>query len=89
MLTVTGLNTFYGRIQALREVSLEVLDGEIIALIGANGAGKTTLLNSISGIIPASGGQIFIDGCSIAGWPTDRIVTPISQVWRRQMLPHR
>src|SRR5574341_358827 len=87
MLTITGLNTFYGRIQALRDVTLEVHEGEIVALIGANGAGKTTLLNSISGIIPAAGGQILIDGHNTAGWPTDRIVrSGISQVpERRQM----
>ncbi len=87
MLTVRSLNACYGRIQALREVSLEVHQGEIVALIGANGAGKTTLLNSISGVIPASGGQILFEEQNITGWPIDRIVRAgISQVpERRQM----
>lgn len=87
MLTITGLNTSYGRIQALREVALEVQESEIVALIGANGAGKTTLLNSISGVISPSSGQILLDGKNIVGWPIDRIVRAgISQVpERRQM----
>jgi branched-chain amino acid transport system ATP-binding protein len=61
MLKVSNVNTFYGKLQALWDVSLEVKEGEIVALIGANGAGKTTLLNTISGFLhPASGTVEFL-----------------------------
>jgi branched-chain amino acid transport system ATP-binding protein len=61
MLEVSNLNVFYGKSQALREVSLKVNEGEIVALVGANGAGKTTLLNTISGLLrPASGSVEFL-----------------------------
>jgi len=62
MLKLEKVNTYYGRIQALRDVSLEVSEGEIVAVIGSNGAGKTTLLNTISGMIPARNGQIIFNG---------------------------
>jgi len=61
MLEVSNLDVFYGKSQALRDVSLRVNEGEIVALVGANGAGKTTLLNTISGLIrPASGSIDFL-----------------------------
>jgi branched-chain amino acid transport system ATP-binding protein len=61
MLEVSNLDVFYGKSQALRDVSLRVNEGEIVALVGANGAGKTTLLNTISGVLhPASGGVEFL-----------------------------
>jgi branched-chain amino acid transport system ATP-binding protein len=61
MLEVSKLNVFYGKSQALRDVSLKVDEKEIVALVGANGAGKTTLLNTISGLLrPASGSVEFL-----------------------------
>jgi len=61
VLEVSKLNVFYGKSQALRDVSLRVDEGEIVALVGANGSGKTTLLNTISGLIrPASGSVEFL-----------------------------
>ena len=61
MLEVSNLNVFYGKSQALRDVSLRVDEKEIVALVGANGAGKTTLLNTVSGLLrPASGGVEFL-----------------------------
>jgi len=60
MLEVNGVNTFYGKVRALWEISLRVDEKEIVALIGANGAGKTTMLNTISGMIhPSSGSMQF------------------------------
>jgi branched-chain amino acid transport system ATP-binding protein len=61
MLQVSNLNVFYGKSQALRDVSLKVSEKEIVALVGVNGAGKTTLLNTISGLLrPASGSVEFL-----------------------------
>lgn len=74
MLKLEGVSTFYGSIQALREVSLQVNAGEIICLIGANGAGKTTTLMSISGIVPAKDGDIVFEDKSIVGRAPDQIV---------------
>jgi branched-chain amino acid transport system ATP-binding protein len=62
MLSVKNLSTFYGKIQALWDVSVEIKEREIVALVGANGAGKTTLLNSISGIVRSSSGSIEFGG---------------------------
>jgi len=62
MLAVKNLSTFYGKIQALWDVSFEVHEGEIVALVGANGAGKTTLLNTISGIVRRASGVIRFSG---------------------------
>jgi branched-chain amino acid transport system ATP-binding protein len=62
MLSIDGLNAFYGKIQALWDVSLHVGEAEIVALIGANGAGKTTLLKTITGVVaPRSGEITFLD----------------------------
>jgi branched-chain amino acid transport system ATP-binding protein len=62
MLTVAELRSGYGRIEALKGVSLEVRRGEIVALIGANGAGKTTLLKTLAGVLPAWSGTIAVEG---------------------------
>ena len=58
MLKVTGLKVAYGGIQACKGASFEVREGELVSLIGANGAGKTTTLKAITGLQPASGGDI-------------------------------
>ncbi|MBC2711968.1 MAG: ABC transporter ATP-binding protein [Desulfosarcina sp.] len=81
MLSLVDIHTFYGNIQALKGVSLEVNEGEIITLIGANGAGKTTTLMSISGIVPPRTGNIRFMGESITRVNPDKIVSMgISQV---------
>lgn len=74
MLKIQNIQTFYGNIQALKDVTIEIGEGEIVALIGANGAGKTTTLMSICGITPPRQGDIFLDGTSIKGVPADKIV---------------
>lgn len=81
MLTLDKLYVNYGAISALKSVSCEVKQGEIVALIGANGAGKTTILNSISGIVATLSGKVTFLGESITGVPPHEIVKRgISQV---------
>ena len=65
MLKVNELDTYYGNLQILREISLEVNDGELVTLIGANGAGKTTFLMAVSGMIKQTFGTIEFAGTSI------------------------
>ena len=74
ILSVKGVETFYGAIQALHGVDLEVARGEIVTLIGANGAGKSTLLMTICGNPRARGGTITFDGEDITALPTHQIV---------------
>ncbi len=74
MLTVQGLQTFYGDLQALHDVSLEVREGEIVSVIGSNGAGKTTTLMTISGVLRPRAGQIAFDGGRIDGLKPSIIV---------------
>ncbi len=74
MLSISGLHTFYGRIEALRGVDVEVNEGEIVTLIGANGAGKSTLLMTICGDPRAAEGQIVFEGEDITELPTYEIV---------------
>jgi len=81
MLKLSHVDTFYGNIQALKSISIEVGQGEIIALIGANGAGKSTTLMTISGIVPPRTGDIIFKGQPIQGTAPDKIVSMgISQV---------
>ena len=80
MLKVERLSSRYGRIQALRDVSLDVRQGEIVALVGGNGAGKTTLLRAISGVQPTSGGSIVFKGADIThSSPHARVAAGIAQ----------
>jgi len=74
MLKIQNIQTYYGNIQALKDVSIEIAEGEIVALIGANGAGKTTTLMSICGITPPRNGDILLDGDSIKGLGAEKIV---------------
>jgi branched-chain amino acid transport system ATP-binding protein len=74
MLSLVDIHTFYGNIQALKGVSLEVQEGEIITLIGANGAGKTTTLMSICGIVPPRTGDVRFMGQTITRVNPDKIV---------------
>ncbi len=81
MLELRNINTCYGNIQVLHDISLTVQQGEIITLIGANGAGKSTVLMSICGVIPARSGKILFQGESVERMSPDRIVAMgISQV---------
>jgi len=75
LLAVDSIDVFYGSFQALREVSLEVRTGEIVALVGANGAGKSTLLNAVSGLIEPAKGSIRYKGEDIGGKDPSRIVS--------------
>lgn len=74
MLTINEINVFYGNIQALKGVSLEVNEGEIVTLIGANGAGKSTLLKTVSGLLKPKQGTIEFQGKIIAGKAAQTIV---------------
>ena len=74
LLEVKNLEVYYGVIQALKGISFEVNEGEIVTLIGANGAGKTTTMQSIMGLIHPKHGEIIYDGNSIVGTPTHKIV---------------
>ena len=65
LLEVHNIHTYYGKIHALKGVSLTVEESEIVTLIGGNGAGKTTTLNTISGITPAEAGIILLEGQDI------------------------
>ena len=81
LLEIRNVSTHYGRIQALREVSLAIHQGELVALVGNNGAGKSTLLHTICGIQQASSGSVLFEGSDITGLPTStRVRRGISQV---------
>lgn len=74
MLEIRNVNTFYGKSQALWDISMNIAEAEIVALVGANGAGKTTLLNTISGLLQPASGTIEFDGHRIDGVPPHKIV---------------
>lgn len=72
MLTIKDLEVYYGVINAVKGISFEVNQGEIIALIGANGAGKTTILHTITGLIQVKSGSIEFEGKELTKTPADR-----------------
>jgi len=74
MLKIQNLRSYYGRLQALRGVSLHVGAGEIVTLIGANGAGKSTILNTVAGLVDRCEGKILLEDKDIRGLPPERIV---------------
>ena len=73
MLEVKDINVYYGLIHALRDVSFEVNEGEVVALIGANGAGKTTVFNLLTNVYQPTRGSILIDGMPTAGKKTYQV----------------
>ena len=75
MLEIRDLEVFYGMIQAIKGVSFEVNEGEVIALIGANGAGKTTILHTITGLLTPKKGQVIFEGQDITKVPAHKIVS--------------
>lgn len=75
MLKIEDLHVYYGMIHAIKGISFEVNQGEVIALIGANGAGKTTILHTITGLIPAQSGSIVLEGQDLLKTPAHRIVS--------------
>ena len=74
LLEVTGLEVYYGVIQALKGIDFTVNEGEIVTLIGANGAGKTTTMQSVIGLIPSQAGTVVYDGQDITHVPCHKIV---------------
>lgn len=75
LLGVEAIDVFYGEIQALRGLSLEIRQGEMVALLGANGAGKSTTLRTVSGLMGPRSGRIIFDGEDIAGQPAYEVIT--------------
>jgi branched-chain amino acid transport system ATP-binding protein len=73
MLRVEGLDVFHGDAQALDGVTLDITQGDIVAIVGANGAGKTSLIRTIAGMHTPACGRILYRGTDIAGWPSHRI----------------
>jgi len=81
MLKIEDINVYYGAIHAIKGISMEVNEGEIVTLIGANGAGKSTTLRTVSGLLKPKSGKILFEGKDIAGKAAQNIVkTGISQV---------
>src|SRR5580658_1728609 len=74
LLRVDSIETFYGPIQAVRGVSLEVAPGQIVTVLGANGAGKTTVLRTVSGILDPEGGKVVFEGRDIAHMAPDQVM---------------
>ena len=73
ILRVENLDVFYGDVQALDSVSLEIEEGAVVAIVGANGAGKTTLIRSLAGMLPQARGSVAFRGTDISRWPSHRV----------------
>jgi branched-chain amino acid transport system ATP-binding protein len=89
MLRITSLDVFHGDAQALDDVSLDVEEGDIVAIVGANGAGKTSLIRTIAGMHRPKRGSVVYRGTDITGWPSHRVCElGIGQVAEgRQLFP--
>ncbi|HET7055645.1 MAG TPA: ABC transporter ATP-binding protein [Thermomicrobiales bacterium] len=74
MLALRDVHTYYGRIQALKGISIEVNQGEVVTLIGSNGAGKSTTLKTISGLLTPASGEVSLNGQRLNGMPAHKIV---------------
>ena len=75
LLKVEDMHVYYGNIHAIKGVSFEVNEGEIVTLIGANGAGKSTTLNTIAGLLKPRSGHVTFDGKNIAGMQASKVVS--------------
>ena len=75
MLKVEGLNVYYGSIHAIKGVSFEVNQGEIVTMIGANGAGKSTTMNTVAGLLKPKSGSITFEGHDITSTPASKVVS--------------
>ncbi len=74
MLTVEKLNTYYGRIRALKDIDIKVRKGSLVSIVGSNGAGKTTLLSSVYGLLPYQSGRVFFNGMDVTHASTESLV---------------
>lgn len=74
LLEVDAIDVFYGDIQALREITLEVAEGEIVSVLGSNGAGKSTLLKAVSGLLDVRSGEVRLDGDRLDGSHPEKVV---------------
>jgi len=75
LLSINDIHVFYGVIEAIKGISFEVNEGEIVTLIGANGAGKTTILHTMTGLIPPKSGSVILDGVDLTKIPAHKIVS--------------
>jgi branched-chain amino acid transport system ATP-binding protein len=75
MIELRNINAGYGQVQIVRDVSMNIDNNEIVALIGANGAGKSTIIKTISGMLPVSSGSIIFEGKRIENMPAHKIIT--------------
>ena len=74
MLKIRDLSVHYGKIKAVRQIEMDIEQGEIVSLIGANGAGKSTMLRALSGLVKTAGGSVEFEGKNITGWSAKAIV---------------
>jgi len=74
VLKIRDLSVHYGKIKAVRQIDMDIAQGEIVSLIGANGAGKSTTLRALSGLVKAAGGSVEFEGKDITGWSAKAIV---------------